>query len=1334
MAGPSTSFEDITEEELRELGFEPAQPAKKEASAALPDVLPNYDDISEDDLADLGFEPLQIEVTDSKEEEPQDRKKRIVPESSFDASKPMATTYDSLYYGGEDGAKLKQREGELRTALSDEFRDTAMTPEEVETMRMELDQIEAKKQANYDKVQGDNVTDMGALGKIVYNEDGSKNYVPSPQVNEAAQVPLKTISDTARGILGLPELFGMEGYQDLVPKVSSEDEAVVVVSELAQLTMGGFGGMAAADRLKRLAALEERLPALNKLLNYVPKKATVQGTVSSTLGTVAVADEDIQTLFGDPDMTMQEAKLQVLKEGIAAGMILKGFTVVGRGLAAVPGIRMLGSMVSKTIAMMMAKGDKVDDIVITRLAERLNEGTTRLARAKTPEEVEAAHLYMYDAADQAILARTGMNLEDFAIKASEGIPEGTYVPHLGEMFDDKSLMRMYTGIRLSSSKDKALQIMSEAFKKNEDMRLDAIAKQVDDLFEQYAPEGKMAAEAVRSDVAVPAYQREMDELATQRELGTADTVDTQRMAQSNIAREEQAALTQAEQAREQATGLAEQRTAQTVEEQQAAMRQAEEARMATAEDVKLTMEESRIAPSNLDNLINEVDEAGIVAPISAQLRNDIQVKDELANVVRQEYDNITLTTDDLADVLEGMIPKGGTTTLLSEAEIQAASKPVRRLINAMTNRMPKEGEEGVVESVSMFNTEITDQIKQLQAALETTTDRVEYMRLVKQIAELVRKGGKQATPAPTSPTPTVGTASTPKSPTAPPTAPVQPTAAPEEELPALTLNELWDVRKAAGAQSADLKSLAAQQSLGSQERMAVGKYLGDVTSVLDAKIMQLTENVPTASAAREEFDTFFKGTFSERWRTETGREWQERIFNPMNEADVVAATERIVKVVANPQASKADIAQLKNVVADMGPEAVTAMANNVAPRVAADFAAKNKALLMPKDEPIQTVAQAEAALRAIDRYLAGTRNYTDVLPGADRILLETRQTLADVVSNARSAQAMAAETTTVGKATIKEAEAAGKSAMQEAASAERAATKQAQETAKQKTRELDAETRAQLASVNRAFDDAQKELDKSALKRLIDFESEPAEFFAKAMNDPKKGFSDIQMLWNKADESQRRAIQQAVSEALLSKTRTAVAAATDEARVAMAPLLDAIETKGSTANKVLNFVFKDNPDGTELFRRLGASAASLRKSQAMRGVEGSVTADKLATEAAMKDLNRVIFGPLTQKARMANFVTKISMKAFGTDAKIAEAYARILTDPNYAKKVLDRAAQLKKEAMMPEEEAVGKALLTYLMSSIGYKEYEAATDPWAMMEEHYNSYTTGAETEEAFAE
>lgn len=1346
-------IDQMTEEELKELGFEPetATETPTEAGTA------SYDDLDPTEMMDLGFEADDAFLSGSgvveKEETPTmftERKFDEGPEpSSLDAQAGMATTSESIYYGGEEGQRLKYREGELRTALSDEFLYETTSQEDIEAMKKELEEIEAEKQSKFDKISGENVTDMGALGKLISNDDGSTNYVPGPSVNEAAQLPLKFLSDTARGILGLPELIGEEGYQDIVPKVASDDEAVVVVSELAQLTVGGLGGLTAAQKAKKIEGIGEYIPGFLKLFGEKASKVkgatTVAGTTSSAVGAAVVADEDIQTLFGgDKEMTMAEAKIAALTEGMAFGVALKGLSYGGTAVSKIPGVRTLMSGLAKTFAMMTSTGKELDDKVMASLAERINNGVSDMAKATTPEEVQAAQMQMYNVVEDAIKARTGMSFDEFLLQQAEGLPAGTYVPTIGETLNEPALLRMYTGIRLSSSKDKAVAAMSEMFKGNEDKRLQAIVDQGEALVEQYAVTGKQAAEQARVG-ASQALEEEQAAIEAQRVARTGE-IEAQtdvRLGQAQTAREQQ--LAEAERATMAETTALEEQTAKAMAEEEAriaATRAEQEAVIASAEQSKQgaglaaqdVMEASPVAPANMDDLLNQVDESGIVAPISKTLREDIATKNRLAAELDAEYSQITVTTEDLADLMDNITNAAAKSNLIEPEAIRDAFKPVRRLVRAVTRRMPEEGvEDAGAQARNILPPDVEEEVLRLEKLLDAETDIVESLKIAKQISELIRKSGG-------------GT---------PPPAGITEIGQVAEELPALTLKDLQDVSRMVSSQASDLKATSAAKGLGSNERYMLGDYLSGVNAELQSLIAMRSEGVETALEARATFDDFFQNTFAERWRTETGRKWQAGVFDPMNEADVAKAQERIVKVVSNPQASKEDIAQVKAVISGMDEATRIEFASNIAPRVAMDFARKNAALLQPKGEPMQTVAQAEQALRALDRYLAGTQRYWDILPEAKGTLETVRAELSKVVSGARMDIGEAESIITAGKKTIAETEKAGKAAITEAQKAGREAVKGAEQRGKETVRGIEAEAKETeralnkvqedaLAEVNTQLRNAQRKLDRSAFARLTEFEGEPAEYFARALNDPKRGIASIEELWDRAGKqgfagpdgltNAQRAIKESVAEALLSKAQTSVAKATESGQVSLAPLLDAVADKGTVANKIMNLVFEGDEAGMELFKRFGKAAASFRQTQAMKGVAGSPTAEKMATEAALMDLNRVIFGPLTQKARIANFITKVSMRMFGTEVKVAEAYARVMTDPTYSKKVIDKAAELKLEGMVPEEEAVSKAFLATYMSMLGYKEYEKASDPWLTLEEHYKSFSTGAETEEILSQ
>ena len=89
----------------------------------------------------------------------------------------------------------------------------------------------------------------------------------------------------------------------------------------------------------------------------------------------------------------------------------------------------------------------------------------------------------------------------------------------------------------------------------------------------------------------------------------------------------------------------------------------------------------------------------------------------------------------------------------------------------------------------------------------------------------------------------------------------------------------------------------------------------------------------------------------------------------------------------------------------------------------------------------------------------------------------------------------------------------------------------------------------------------------------------------------------------------------------------------------------------------------------------------------------------------------VMYGPLTKDFRVARFINKIFFGTFNGEYAIAEAFGRILTDPRYSARVLDKAKELAEMGLMSQQEAFRKSFGATLLTIAGFKEYDQASDP-----------------------
>jgi hypothetical protein len=1267
-------------------------------------------------------------------------------ESSLDVDAGMATTYDSIYYGGEQGKRLKFREQELYNIISDEFAHEMYSPEEVEKAKAELEKIDQAKQKQYDKVKStDNVkvSDFGPLGKVINNPDGSKNYVPAPGINEAVQVPLKATTDTLRG---LAQTVGADSFADMIPKVSSEDEAVVVVSELAQLGSGAMAGVTLSNKLSKVKKIKEYLPGLSNLLGTAQKgarKIAGKGAISSSAGAAATATEDTGTLYGSymgvKDLAPEEAKMLVLGESVAANILLKGIGAAGTGIAntslVVRGVRVLAA----GIALISARGNvkKLEEKVVDRIAAQINEGDNMLANATTPEEVEAAYDKLYQAADDITQAAYGKSLnEAIADRAAGTTPDEAMVPTLGEALGEPVLVRQYIGLRNAGGKDRAVEIMREVVENNENVRLDAIIAKGDKLFKEAAPTGKEAAELSRQtaemqlekETASILGEREAGERAVQEDVGGRITErTTQRREELQAAEEASAArATQIEAERDQALQARGQQTEQEVGALQQRQAAAEETITAGKQRVADAFNDSQVSTDNLVTLQNLTDESGIVRPISDQLRKDVETKNVLASQMKEEYKAIPVSMGELADILESTTQLATTSNLRSPEAKMEALNTVRDLVKVARKSMEDAAEAGTSQSRA-FPEDIEARLVELEKRLnaDNLTER-EYFDITREMADLMRQSSGGTT-----------------------------TAAGVVEGPTINLNDLLEVQRDAATWSRQYKANSARTDLNARANNEMGTFLGNVADDMNARITRLSENSPGAVEARTQFEDFYRNTFSERWRTETGREWQEAAFRPVNEADILKAEDSILKTLTDVKADRGSIVQIRNTLQGMEPEARQQLSESIAYKVAGDFITRNKTGLNTLTNPETSINTVGRIANSIDAYVKGISRYEEVLPGSTRILREAAADLRGIVEEVTGQVAGAKQAIGEAKEGVKAATAAGTQAEKEIATGAKQAldtekralagtTQEIKDVAAQDLADLTAEQQKRLDDVIRTFNTQRKAIEKSAISRLVQFEGEPADYFTKVLTDTKNGMRDIEELWTRAGKASRpnpetgltmeqEAIQEAVAEAILTKSITPVTQAKGDAQVALRSLLDVTHDKGTVGNKIFEYVFKDSPEVKQMFTSLGDAAALQRSSMNVRGVAGSQTTPLATLGAGMRDVNMVLFGPLSKKARFANFITDKSLRWYGTEENAGRLYAEILSDGTNAKRVLERAKQLKLEGMESIEDAIPRAVRAVLLANLGYR-VEEGMDPMLSIEKNFESYSAGAETEEALKE
>ena len=1209
-----------SQQDLEALGFTFEQEEEEQETPEPPSETP-ADTSIEAELRNLGFSFDDDATEEVAQEAPavEAETEALLAKPAEEGPKTVPTTIEGLYYAGPEGSARRAREQELYTKRmgaggTGEFTQVegGLTPQE----QAELDQIYAEKEAIYENIEGPNVTDLGPIGKFVTDEEGETTYVPGPGSTEAGTVYRKFLSDSLRGLLGLPELAGIEGFQDIVPKVNTEDEAVAVLSEVAQFSTGAFGGYKIAQKLPKIEEAMERMPALRAFAEMTPdslkslakftrqgavmvgEKAVPAGTISSGVGALALADEDVSTFFGGEDMTMAEAKLRVLQDSLTIGL---GLSAIGAGPAIVTGIPLVKTAVgaaSDAMSILFAGQSKVDQTIAQRIGEATADTLEELRNAKTPEEALAAREKLYEKVNQAWMDKTGMSLDEVVNRIARGdLPADTYQQISGEALGNDYLIKIYNGLLLKRGQKSADQALSEALGKNQQARIDAIKAQARKAREQLAPEGRATAEKVREEVAVPAVQRE-EELVEQMERAQrAETIG--RM-------EAEAAETVAQPAAAQATELA------------------------TAQQVQTALENSPVARSNVNKLNNLIDEDGTVQPIDDVLAADLETARTLGQQLDEAYTAVPVAGDEALSLVDNLIASMDRSLLTSPEQIERASGPLRRMLAKFAD----EGDDVVKEQANTA----------LQALNNAQTDE-QFFAAVRNFNTNVQQQGS--------------------------------------ELPTLTAKDLLDVKRSVTSRARDLKRQSGVRGTpNASELNELGTALEDIGKRLDARITALTEGNTTAQQARKTFDDFYRDEFSQRWKSKTGSEWKGDLIGANTTTDMQDAVDKVAKMVANPNMGPADFTQVKEIVEQMEPAVRSEFAKGLQNHVIKQFSPDGISF---DPDALKTVGQAEKLLRELDRYLTGTTRYQELLPEATAPLVALRNQLDEVLQPARQAQEAA--TTAAQRAKVEE-------------------------------KLLTARQQEALYQISSARRQADKVINESAVKKLTGYEGEPAEYFIGLLGNKKTGPKQLNELWTRAGmigekgadglTGAQKSVQESLIEALLRKSYTPVEEGADSARIAPR-VLEEMMDPNSAIGKMVNKVYANDPNGKKLLTMLTEQARSFRRSQGAGFTAQSATAEKQAFENQILDLQTVIFGPLTERARLARFFTKIGMNASGLDNKLVNAYVKVLTRPEYTKMIIDYAVEAKRKGLMPEEKAVSDMMARLLLAQQGYKEFLDST-------------------------
>lgn len=1217
----------------------------------------------------------------------------IQPEGAPETEEPEVAPPEPAIktsYRGFYSPELIQKEQELLTERMGPGGTGEFTQEVEgfnEQQQQELETVRTQKKERYDSVQGSNVTDInipvaGSLGKIIKNPDGSKNYLPPPGANAVTELVTKSVSDTVRGVLSTPELWGGKGAQDIIPKVSSEDEAVIVLSEIAQLTMGGLAGVSAVEKGKKLIGLGEKVPAFASFVRAgvgeVAKKTpqalqqaaqltimtaddiariVPKGTVPSAIGMTVAADEDVATFFGEPNMSVAEAKMTLLGESLALGVLLKSGGAIGEATQVFPTLRYVGRNIAGGLSAMFGGAKAQDEKIIRTLGEDLYNNNKRLAAAQTQEEINEIYLDTYNKAQQTYKQITGNELDDILTGRVLPDPEG-YNLTIGEFFGDEGLIRLYKSLQTGGSTEKANQILRQILSENEVGRLNSLIAQQERGRAVLAPRGAEATEEVVETLR-PQLARETEEIQ---------------------------ALTQAEQqaVRERAEAgrtAAQQQEARVLQEQQAAKQVAQEQEVVTAKDAQRVLNRSPVAKTSLDDLQQTISENGDVTMVNDVLRQDLQVKSQLGGVKDNAYQSIVIPGEEAAGIVEDLI---GTIAnprfLVSEVQIESANRALRKFISAFR----KEADEGIPTPGSPTptgpSTPLQQQLAELEMRLNDAKTAQEIMDISKQINALLKRGARSGEDV-------------------------------AEELPSITALDLEDIVISTRNTATSANQAALEQ--GSRQLKQIADGLNAYANRLTTRLDEAIAPSPAAIQAKQEFDQFFGG-FKERWRTATGKEWQGQLINSPTEADVADIGERIMKVFANPKAKESDLIQIRNIVSQMPDDQVGVFSNYIGTRIVADFT-RSKGI-MPLVDEIKSVKDAKQVMDRIDQYMQGTARYNDVIPGAMSQLQQIRNQLQRVVSPAEEAA--------VARARVEA----------EATVAERGA----KEARKTEERLLTAEESSALAAVNRRLSEAEATVNKTALSKMLDVD-DPTAYLSGLLRD-QRGATKFNELWSRAgttgerlpsgDTTTQLALREGITEALLNRVYTPTEQLRDAGRIGLSDLSEIILRERSVPGQIFRTAYGKDPAGLEFIERLGRAAASYQRSLTGMQVPGSRTGEVAALRNYVTDIQMVAFGPLTQDFRVARFLTRMTFGVTGAEEKIAKAFGRVLTEEKYYKRVLDHAKKLAEKGLVPEEEAFSIALGVATLSAGGYKKYDELDDPREALLRDVSQYARVEQTED----
>ena len=1167
------------------------------------------------------------------------------------------------------------------------------TPEQIEKATKDLAEVQAYKDSIYGNIQGENITDVG-IGKIVKNPDGTSQFVPGPYSTEFSQTVLKSVLDTARGLLAIPEwVSGQENMQleEIVPEVAVSAPSAAAISEVVQLTAGSLFGLGTAAKLKKYTDIvsnnklvkaffegtDEVAESLltnrgKKVVESVVKtgqKVIPKGTVSGGLGAAAVADDDVATLFfGEPGATVGEVKTAVLKDALLFGGIfgttIEGGKAIGKK---VPSIAVGYNLVKNGIVGLFGAVNpgSAEERVIERLGELYFENSKRLANAKTPEEVIEINLENWEALKKTYSeVNDGRSLDDLLAGLDEAKAGDATVP---EVIGDSSLIRLYEALRATKGAKEADAMLRERLGAAEFARMEELVKRTSRVREELAPEGLGAGEKVKTQIG-RRVEKEMEELRTGRETSVAE------------ARQE---------AQEQVSEVEARRLAQ-IEQVEEGVQQAVRTEQQTAQKLAQEIDNSPISKRNMEDLNNQIADDGAATPISNVLEADIATKNALGDAKTAALTGIGIPEDEALSIVQDLLTAYSSRSLVRTAEdAQQAGRELSYFIRQFTS------ESAGAASVATGTPKDIARLKELLDILDAgDVDPVTLGKYATEIKDLTSRGVK---------VPKEGAV----------------TDITEEavgELPALTANDLSEIITATRARASELGRQSVLAKVGKQQLSNQSKGLKAYADTLQQRLDGLLDDAPEAKAAVKEFDDFF-ANFRETWRNETGRDWQVSIIGSNTIVDAAETTSKILKIFTNPKATPKDIALISNMLSKMPADTRASFIGSMGNRILGDFVSKNGIIL---DELAgNTVGSAATALNRVDKYLVDNAGFENVMPGVFNRIRQIQTDLRAVVSPAQTAKDVASKAQKAQAKKIRDIESE----------------------AKLETKKLTSAEQDAVNSINLQFQDAMEEFKNTALIAITKNDT-PGEYIKKMLKDSQNGFTNYKTLWDKAAQigpkgpngltKTQDALQESAIFGLLDEVQPVIREQLEQFPSALQTFVKGMQEELSVTGKILNLGFKSNPDARTVLSNLERSLLGYRKLKgtASRDAVGSPTFEKTQLPTLINDIAMVKYGPLTQDFRMARFVNKILFFAFDSDRAVANAFANVLTDARYSKRILDKAAEIAMKKMVPEEEAFNTALLYGLMASRGINKYFEADDPDAEFMRDFKNQAVIEQTEE----